>query len=262
MNLNETLTILINGQEKVAGGLTKQTTINDIIYAFVSKFDNSYNSNDYALFEKHEKNERMLDGELRIYKIIKYWKQMNCFDKIKFVIKKRRYFNSPLRNTHKLIVRDETQSEIEKYATVKRLNRTKRSSIISQQTRLIKLKYIDLVQQQNELIEKQMEKLNRLEAKLTENNLNSLLADKINLLQSLENELKNLESEDDESIKLQSTKTSSSSLSSALTSVSAQEPNQNYCRISNDKFKMDNESDTGISSTNSSEDVYCLETLV
>jgi paraquat-inducible protein B len=261
MNLNETLPVLINGQEKVASGLTKQTTVNDIIYAFIAKMDPSFNPTYYALFEKYEDNERILDGELKIYKIIKYWKQLGYLDKMKFVIKKRR--RSIINSPNKLSVRDESRSEIEKYASVKKFNRAKRSSIISQQTRLIKLKYIDLVQKQNELIDRQIEKLNKIEAKLTESELNRLMASKVTLLQSLENELKNLESEDDELHKLQSAKTSSSSLSSALTSVSTQEPNEHHCRILSDvNFKMDDESDTGISSNNSSEDAYCLETLV
>ncbi len=84
---------MINGKEKVASGLTKRTTINDIKYALLSVSEKDhFNIDDYGIFENWQDNERILDGNLKIYKLIRLWKSLpgNQLANVKFVIKKRK----------------------------------------------------------------------------------------------------------------------------------------------------------------------------
>ena len=95
-SLVETLPISVNGREKVASGLTKRTTIDDIIFAMLSVSDSKFtrdNLVDYAIFEKWQGNERMLDGKLKIYKIIRLWQSLpgDQLNQVKFTIKKRKF---------------------------------------------------------------------------------------------------------------------------------------------------------------------------
>ena len=94
--LVDSLPIHINGNEKFATGLTKRTTIDDVKYAILSCTLNctseALNLNDYAIFERWQGNERILDGNLKIYKLIRLWKSLpgNQLDSVKFIIKKRK----------------------------------------------------------------------------------------------------------------------------------------------------------------------------
>ena len=70
--LVEKLPIVINGNEKYASGLTKRTTVDDVKYAMLSVSEPSFqieHLDDYALFEKWQGNERILDGKIKIYKL-------------------------------------------------------------------------------------------------------------------------------------------------------------------------------------------------
>ena len=86
--------IVVNGSEKLATGLTKDTTVDDIkfamLYSTVPKFKAEM-LNDYGLFEQWQSNERLLDSNVKIYKIIKLWKQIpgDQLSQVKFVIKQK-----------------------------------------------------------------------------------------------------------------------------------------------------------------------------
>ncbi|CAF0905687.1 unnamed protein product [Brachionus calyciflorus] len=90
----EQIKIVVNGCEKVATGLTKETTVDDIkfamLYSSVGKFKVDM-LNDYGLFEQWHTNERLLDSNVKIYKIIKLWKQLpgDQLAQVKFVIKQK-----------------------------------------------------------------------------------------------------------------------------------------------------------------------------
>lgn len=87
--------INVNGVDKLASGLNKETTVQDIKYAMLYSQGlhklNSQILNDYGLFEQWQSNERLLDSNVKIYKIIKMWKQVpgDQLSQVKFVIKKK-----------------------------------------------------------------------------------------------------------------------------------------------------------------------------
>lgn len=92
--LVEKLPIVINGNEKYASGLTKRTTVDDVKYAMLSVSEPSFqieHLDDYALFEKWQGNERILDGKIKIYKLIRLWKSLpgDQLSQVKFIIKRR-----------------------------------------------------------------------------------------------------------------------------------------------------------------------------
>ena len=64
--------IVVNGTEKLATGLTKDTTVDDIkfamLYSTIPKFKAEM-LNQYGLFEQWQSNERLLDSNVKIYKI-------------------------------------------------------------------------------------------------------------------------------------------------------------------------------------------------
>lgn len=247
--LNVSLPISINGNEKIATGLTKQTTINDIIYAIILKTDSKFTMEqicDYALFEKYSDNERFLDGSLKVYKLIKYWKSQpegNLLDKVKFVIKKRKIQSklctlSPAHpktwnlNKAKRLEHPSKDIEIEKYSTIKSITRARKSLITSSDVKLIRNKYLQLLDKQTELLERQLAKMQKIDSRLRSKstdrlravNLNSKLKEsnyeinkqkikinklhsklakiddvitlKTNMIINLENELKELENEE------------------------------------------------------------------
>ena len=90
----EQIKIFVNGSEKLATGLTKETTVDDIkfamLYSSVPKFK-AQMLNDYGLFEQWQSNERLLDSNVKIYKIVKLWKQIpgDQLSQVKFVIKQK-----------------------------------------------------------------------------------------------------------------------------------------------------------------------------
>lgn len=92
--IDEKLPIILNGAEKFATGLTKRTTVEDIIFAMLSVSDASFKPEhlaDYGIVEKWQGNERILDGKIKIYKLIRLWKSLpgNQLQQVKFIIKKR-----------------------------------------------------------------------------------------------------------------------------------------------------------------------------
>jgi hypothetical protein len=90
----EQIKIVVNGCEKLASGVNKETTVEDIkfamLYSSVSKFKPEL-LNEYGLFEQWQSNERLLDSNVKIYKIIKLWKQIpgDQLSQVKFVIKRK-----------------------------------------------------------------------------------------------------------------------------------------------------------------------------
>ncbi len=99
--LQDKLPIIINGSEKYASGLTKRTTIDDVKYAMLSVAEPSFkieNLNDYGIFEKWQGNERILDGKIKIYKLIRLWKSLpgDQLSQVKFMIKKRKLQSTKL----------------------------------------------------------------------------------------------------------------------------------------------------------------------
>jgi hypothetical protein len=200
--LVDSLPIHINGNEKFATGLTKRTTIDDVKYAILSCTLNctteALNLNDYAIFERWQGNERILDGNLKIYKLIRLWKSLpgNQLDSVKFIIKKRKNVHMKLAhntaspsmcktwNSNKAanalrkssVKRDKSSSSIEssnessndeinrydkRYSSIRKFNRVKRSTVCKNEDR--REAFIDLVSKQNEIIEKQQHKLENSE---------------------------------------------------------------------------------------------------
>ena len=199
----DSLPIQINGNEKFATGLTKRTTIDDVKYAILSCTLNctteALNLNDYAIFEKWQGNERILDGNIKIYKLIRLWKSLpgNQLDAVKFIIKKRKNIQNIIKQIHNTaspamnktwnsnkaanalrkssVKRDESSSTREsstdasdneeltatrydkRYSSVRKFNRAKRSIICKNEDR--RETFLNLVNKQSEIIEKQQHKL-------------------------------------------------------------------------------------------------------
>ena len=89
------LPIQINGFEKYATGLTKRTTVEDVKFAMLSVSDAKFKPemlDDYGIFEKWQGNERLLDGKIKIYKLIRLWQSLpgDQLSQVKFMIKKRK----------------------------------------------------------------------------------------------------------------------------------------------------------------------------
>lgn len=90
----DNLKINVNGIVKYASGLTKKTTVQDVKFALLLSSDPHFKPNlinHYGLFEQWQSNERLLDSNIKIYKIIKRWNQMSNdqLSHVKFVIKKK-----------------------------------------------------------------------------------------------------------------------------------------------------------------------------
>jgi hypothetical protein len=236
--LVERLPISINGCEKFATGLTKRTTVDDVKFAMLSVSDASFKPEsleDYGIFEKWQGNERLLDGKLKIYKLIRLWQSLpgDQLSQVKFAIKKRRQI--PQSVSKKLQYRDanveqpkqqqqqkqeetkrytfctlspannktwnyekakrktsfiqkqlnrldayesssslassrsaspsssdvdedlSSENKCKRYASIKRFNRSKKSTV--KQTQQIKKSFIELVSKQNEIIDKQLNKM-------------------------------------------------------------------------------------------------------
>lgn len=88
--------INVNGIEKLASGLSKETTVQDIKFAMLYSTStrgrlSHEKLNEYGLFEQWQSNERLLDSNVKIYKIIKMWKQVpgDQLSKVKFIIRKK-----------------------------------------------------------------------------------------------------------------------------------------------------------------------------
>ena len=248
--LNMKLPVFVNGKEKQATGLTKKTTVDDLKFAILSVSDSKFNSEtleDFGVFEQWQGNERILDGKIKVYKLLRVWQSLpgDQLSQVKFVIKKRlQDFNvvksgpksnslkqtllqalSPLRKTN---LPKEEEESCKRYSAIKKINRSRKSTIKTHQM------------------------------KQNENQTNDIL--KMKYLDSLEKELQklaNLSSVDHISLVPQSKdKSNSSSISSSsLNSVGSTRSNQR-------SVNFDSESDTGISSLNSYEFSSRFETLV
>lgn len=233
--LVEKLPIFINGNEKYASGLTKRTTVDDVKYAMLSVAEPNFELDlldDYAIFEKWQGNERILDGKIKIYKLIRLWKSLpgDQLSQVKFIIKKRKQqqppqiinklsardanveknkssnkfafctfspamdktwnyekakrksslvrkqLNAAVQQENTLLstdssdneyTRDESGTESDsqnfvksnRYASIRRFNRSRKSTV--RQTQQIKKSFIELVNRQNEIIDRQLENINQ-----------------------------------------------------------------------------------------------------
>ncbi|RMZ98731.1 hypothetical protein BpHYR1_023073 [Brachionus plicatilis] len=102
----EHLKINVNGTDKLASGLNKDTTVQDLKFAMLYSCDSKFNPNtidQYGLFEQWQSNERLLDSAVKMYKIIKTWKKMpgDQLSQVKFVIKKKFKASSELTSSSK-----------------------------------------------------------------------------------------------------------------------------------------------------------------
>ncbi len=222
--LDEKLPIILNGAEKFATGLTKRTTVEDIIFAMLSVSEPTFKPEhlaDYGIVEKWQGNERVLDGKIKIYKLIRLWKSLpgNQLQQVKFIIKKRVTRTKPESknqfahctmspamvkgwNVEKVQrktsfvqrqlemaasegtfvtvyssdessdvdsdLNSETSEDVEhnkltdhkRFASIKRFNRSRNSSV-----RQIKKSFIDLVNKQNEIIDKQLNQISETRSK-------------------------------------------------------------------------------------------------
>lgn len=105
------LPISLNGIEKYATGLTRTTTIDDIKYAMLSVSDSKFKPellDEYGIFEKWQGNERILDGKIKIHKLIRLWQSLpgDQLSQVQFLIKKRNQQSSQRICKHKLVQRD------------------------------------------------------------------------------------------------------------------------------------------------------------
>lgn len=278
--------IFVNGSEKLATGLTKETTVDDIkfamLYSTVPKFKSEM-LNDYGLFEQWQSSERLLDSNVKIYKIIKIWKQIpgDQLSQVKFVIKQK---CSPKTNENKKALKEfkycslspsvqktwnenllekkkkssyvqkqfeklnnieddlasinsipssawssgnESETECDnqnkttrkRYASIKRVNRIRNSSvkrINEHEQKLNKIYQLrnELIQIQTEMLNikqnREKQELNSMKARL--NKIDETILIKSRLIGSLENELKRLN-------EIQETKLSSSNSSSSIGST-------------------------------------------
>lgn len=94
----ENLLINVNGIEKFAGGLTKDTTVDDLKFVMLSATDLKFTPDmldEYGIFEKWQDSERLLDGKIKMYKLIRSFKSFpgDQLTQVKFMIKKRIPFN-------------------------------------------------------------------------------------------------------------------------------------------------------------------------
>jgi hypothetical protein len=101
------LPIQINGFEKYATGLTKRTTVDDIKFAMLSVSDSNFNPdmlNEFGIFENWQGNERLLDGKIKIYKLIRLWQSLpgDQLSQVKFMIKKRKLQSYPAAQSTKI----------------------------------------------------------------------------------------------------------------------------------------------------------------
>ncbi len=222
--LDERLPIIVNGAEKFATGLTKRTTVEDIIFAMMSVSDSSFkpeNLGDYGIVEKWQGNERILDGKIKIYKLIRLWKSLpgDQLQHVQFLIKRRALAvrrssveaaakktesrnrfafctmspalvkgwnveKSQRKNAHiqrQLDSESESTSDVDsdlnsesgedvdehgnlanhkRYASIKRFNRSRKSSV-----KQIKKSFVELVNKQNEIIDKQLSQINETRSK-------------------------------------------------------------------------------------------------
>lgn len=215
--LEERLPITINGSEKFATGLTKRTTVEDVIFAMMSVSDASFKPEhlcDYGIVEKWQGNERILDGKIKIYKLIRLWKSLpgDQLQHVQFIIKKRAS-KAVVKKTEKnkfafctmspamvkgwnveksqrkssyvqrqLESDSESSSDVDsdlnsessescvdeqgnlanhkRYASIKRFNRSRNSSV-----KQIKKSFVELVNKQNEIIDKQLNQINETRSK-------------------------------------------------------------------------------------------------
>lgn len=93
----EKLAINVNGCEKYATGLTKTTTIDDIKFAMLTATTQQQTTQpicleDFGVFEKWQGNERLLDGRVRIHKLVRVWQSLpgDQLSQVQFLIKRKR----------------------------------------------------------------------------------------------------------------------------------------------------------------------------
>lgn len=90
----ENLPIIVNGVEKYASGITKDTSVDDIKFAMLSASQSSFTPDkleDYGIFERFQSNEKLLDGKTKMYKIMKKYKSLpgDQLSQVKFYIKRK-----------------------------------------------------------------------------------------------------------------------------------------------------------------------------
>lgn len=86
----QNLPIIVNGVEKFASGITKDTTVDDVKFAMLCATDSSFTPDmiyDYGVFLEYQQSENLLEGSLKIYKIVR--SLQNQLEQVKFLIKKR-----------------------------------------------------------------------------------------------------------------------------------------------------------------------------
>ncbi|CAF0871967.1 unnamed protein product [Brachionus calyciflorus] len=103
----ERLPIFVNGVEKYASGITKDTTVDDIKFAMLSATQSNFTPdkmNDYGVFEMFQSNEKLLDGQTKMYKILKSYKLIRSeqLSQIKFYIKQKIHSSSTSSKDKKL----------------------------------------------------------------------------------------------------------------------------------------------------------------
>lgn len=83
--------IFVNGLEKYASGITKDTTVDDVKFAMLSSSVPDFTPdklNDYGVFEQCDSHEKLLDGRVKMYKILKKLNNQQV-DQLRFFIKQK-----------------------------------------------------------------------------------------------------------------------------------------------------------------------------
>ena len=91
--VNVKFPVYIDGCLKYAAGLTRRTTIQDVLMAMVSISNSNLAQNEfkkYTMIEQWQANERIIPGDVKVVKLIKLWKSLpgDQWSHVKFVIKK------------------------------------------------------------------------------------------------------------------------------------------------------------------------------
>jgi hypothetical protein len=244
------LPITINGSEKYATGLNKRTTIDDIKFAMLTVTEPTFKPDqleEYGIFERWQGNERLLEGKIKIYKLVRLWQSLpgDQLSQVQFIIKKKKtqqikmafrdsnIVEQQIKHNHQHVCKpkqeeakkfafctlspamqktwnlekarrktsylkkrlaqlgdestlsssicssssdvdeDLNSSENEynkyqsnkRYASIRSINRSKRSTV--KQTQEIKKSFIELVNKQNQIIDKQLTKMTDLESTLS-----------------------------------------------------------------------------------------------
>lgn len=194
----EKLLINVNGIEKYATGLSKETTIDEIKLAMLyTPGFRPDNLKEYAFYENWQNNERILEGHVKIYKIIRIWQSLpgDQLSQVQFSIRKifkfcslspeiqKTWNESRLKRKSTYVKRellklkdeeDRSSSRKPRFASIKRNSQSRQSSIVRTPSKSKKLE------------EKSLNELETLKQEL--DRIDQLIRLKSKIIQTIETE--------------------------------------------------------------------------